>query len=50
MGSVREAARAIAAILTLFPEIAVEIWDAVQAGDHGRAKAFQAKIYPVSGA
>jgi dihydrodipicolinate synthase/N-acetylneuraminate lyase len=38
---------AIAAILTLFPEISVEIWDAVKAGDSKRAKALQAKIYPV---
>jgi dihydrodipicolinate synthase/N-acetylneuraminate lyase len=41
------AAGAIAAILTLFPEISVEIWDAVKAGDSARAKALQAKIYPV---
>jgi dihydrodipicolinate synthase/N-acetylneuraminate lyase len=41
------AAGAIAAILTLFPEISVEIWDAVKAGDSERAKALQAKIYPV---
>jgi dihydrodipicolinate synthase/N-acetylneuraminate lyase len=41
------AAGAIAAILTVFPEIVVEMWNAVQAGDSGRAKALQAKIYPV---
>jgi dihydrodipicolinate synthase/N-acetylneuraminate lyase len=41
------AAGAIAAILTLFPEISVEIWDAVKADDSERAKALQAKIYPV---
>jgi dihydrodipicolinate synthase/N-acetylneuraminate lyase len=38
---------AIATVLTLFPKIAVEIWDAVKAGDSARAKALQAKIYPV---
>ena len=38
---------AIAAILTLFPQISVEIWDAVKAGDSEHAKALQAKIYPV---
>jgi dihydrodipicolinate synthase/N-acetylneuraminate lyase len=41
------AAGAIAAILTLFPEISVAIWDAVKAGDLEHAKALQTKIYPV---
>lgn len=41
------AAGAIAAILTLFPEISVEIWDAVKAGNSEHAKELQAKIYPV---
>jgi dihydrodipicolinate synthase/N-acetylneuraminate lyase len=41
------AAGAIAAILTLFPEISVEIWDAVKAGNSSRARELQAKIYPV---
>jgi dihydrodipicolinate synthase/N-acetylneuraminate lyase len=37
---------ALATVLTVFPELAVEIWDAVQAGNHERAKALQAKLYP----
>ena len=41
------AAGAIAAILTLFPEITVEIWNAVKAGRADRARELQAKIYPV---
>jgi dihydrodipicolinate synthase/N-acetylneuraminate lyase len=41
------AAGAIAAILTLFPEISVEIWNSVQAGERDRARELQAKIYPV---
>lgn len=41
------AAGAIAAILTLFPEICVEMWNAVKAGRPERAKALQAAIYPV---
>jgi dihydrodipicolinate synthase/N-acetylneuraminate lyase len=38
---------AIALVLTVFPEIAVAIWDAVQAGDFARAKTLQAKLFPV---
>jgi dihydrodipicolinate synthase/N-acetylneuraminate lyase len=41
------AAGAIAAILTLFPKISVEIWDSVKAGDRDHARELQAKIYPV---
>jgi dihydrodipicolinate synthase/N-acetylneuraminate lyase len=41
------AAGAIAAILTLFPEISVEIWNSVKSGDCEHAKELQAKIYPV---
>jgi dihydrodipicolinate synthase/N-acetylneuraminate lyase len=41
------AAGAIAAILTLFPEISVEIWDSVKAGNRDHARELQAKIYPV---
>jgi dihydrodipicolinate synthase/N-acetylneuraminate lyase len=43
------AAGAIAAILTLFPEISVEIWDSVKAGNRDHARELQAKIYPVWG-
>jgi dihydrodipicolinate synthase/N-acetylneuraminate lyase len=38
---------ALCASLTLFPEITVEIWNAFQAGDSERAKALQAKIFPI---
>ncbi|MDK2933232.1 MAG: 4-hydroxy-tetrahydrodipicolinate synthase [Clostridiales bacterium] len=38
---------AIAAILTAFPEISVQIWDAVQEGNDEEAKALQHKIYLV---
>lgn len=38
---------AIAAILTLFPEYSVKIWDATMAGDHKTALELQNKIYPV---
>jgi 4-hydroxy-tetrahydrodipicolinate synthase len=41
------AAGAIAAILTLFPEIAVEMWNAVRTGNSEHAKALQVKLYPV---
>jgi dihydrodipicolinate synthase/N-acetylneuraminate lyase len=41
------AAGAIAAILTLFPEISVEIWNSVKAGERAHARELQAKIYPV---
>jgi dihydrodipicolinate synthase/N-acetylneuraminate lyase len=37
---------ALATVLTVFPELAVEIWDAVQVGNSGHAKALQAKLYP----
>jgi dihydrodipicolinate synthase/N-acetylneuraminate lyase len=40
-------AGALAAILTLFPEIAVEMWNAVQTGNSERAKVLQAKLYPI---
>lgn len=38
---------AIAAILTLFPEYCVKMWDAYIAGDHKTALVLQNKIYPV---
>ncbi len=38
---------AIAAILTLFPEYSVKIWNAVLAGDRKTALELQDKIYPV---
>ncbi len=38
---------AIAAILTLFPELSLKMWDFVQSGDHESAKALQDKIYPI---
>ncbi len=38
---------AIAAIITLFPEYSVQIWDAFHAGDHKTALAIQNKIYKV---
>jgi dihydrodipicolinate synthase/N-acetylneuraminate lyase len=41
------AAGALATILTVFPEIVVEMWDAFQAGNSERAKALQAKLFPV---
>jgi dihydrodipicolinate synthase/N-acetylneuraminate lyase len=41
------AAGAIAGIITLFPETTVEMWNAVQTGDFGGAKALQNKLYPV---
>ena len=37
----------IAAILTIFPDISVRIWDCVQEGDCKTAKELQAGIYPV---
>jgi dihydrodipicolinate synthase/N-acetylneuraminate lyase len=40
-------AGALAAILTLFPEITVEMWNAVQTGNSEYAKALQAKLYPI---
>jgi dihydrodipicolinate synthase/N-acetylneuraminate lyase len=40
-------AGALAAILTLFPEITVEMWNAVQTGNSEHAKALQAKLYPI---
>jgi dihydrodipicolinate synthase/N-acetylneuraminate lyase len=41
------AAGSFAAISTLFPEDAVEIWNSVKAGDNARAKALQTKLYSV---
>lgn len=38
---------AIAAILTLFPEISLQIWNAVQVEDYQLARKLQNKIYPV---
>ncbi len=38
---------AIAAILTVFPEYCVEMWDAVQKGNNSRARELQNKIHPV---
>jgi len=38
---------AIAAILTAAPGLCVELWDAVQAGDHKRALAIHEKLLPI---
>jgi len=38
---------AIAAILTAAPGLCVELWDAVQAGDHKRALALHEKLLPI---
>ena len=38
---------AIAAILTLFPEVSVKIWDATLSGDYKTARDLQNMIYPV---
>ncbi len=38
---------AIAAILTLFPEICVQMWDCAQSGDHKTGLELQNRIYPV---
>jgi len=38
---------AIAAILTAVPTLCVELWDAVQAGEHGRAKELHELLLPI---
>jgi 4-hydroxy-tetrahydrodipicolinate synthase len=38
---------AISAILTVFPELCVEQWEAVQAGDIKKAKEIHSRLYPV---
>ncbi len=38
---------AIAAILTAVPGLCVQLWDAVQAGDHKQALALHAKLLPI---
>ncbi|AEE91938.1 Dihydrodipicolinate synthase [Tepidanaerobacter acetatoxydans Re1] len=38
---------AIAAILTLFPEQCLKIWDFVESGDYDGARALQDKMYPI---
>jgi dihydrodipicolinate synthase/N-acetylneuraminate lyase len=38
---------AIAAILGVFPVECVELWDAIQAGDIGKAQAIHDRLYPV---
>jgi len=38
---------AIAAILSAVPEACVQLWDAVKAGDHGKALELHAKLLPV---
>lgn len=38
---------AIAAVLTAAPTLCVEVWDAVQAGDHERAKAVHQKLLAI---
>ena len=38
---------AIAAILTAAPTLCVQLWDAVQAGDHRRARALHEKLLPI---
>ena len=37
----------IAAILPAAPKLSVQLWDAVQAGDHGRAKMLHEKLLPI---
>ena len=41
------AAGAIAAILTAAPTLCVEVWDAVQSGDHTTARSVHAKLLPI---
>jgi 4-hydroxy-tetrahydrodipicolinate synthase len=38
---------AIAAILTVLPDLAVALWDAVQRGDHPAARALHERMLPV---
>jgi 4-hydroxy-tetrahydrodipicolinate synthase len=38
---------AIAAILTAAPTLCVQLWDAVQAGDHKQARALHEKLLPI---
>jgi 4-hydroxy-tetrahydrodipicolinate synthase len=38
---------AIAAILTAAPALSVQLWDAVQAGDHKQARALHEKLLPI---
>ncbi|HZS32380.1 MAG TPA: dihydrodipicolinate synthase family protein [Methylomirabilota bacterium] len=38
---------AIAAILTAVPRVCVQLWDAVQAGDHKQARALHERLLPV---
>ena len=38
---------AIAAILTAVPTVCVELWNAVQAGDHGKARGLHEKLLPI---
>ena len=38
---------AIAAILTIFPQYCIEMWDCVQKGNNRRARELQDKIYPI---
>jgi 4-hydroxy-tetrahydrodipicolinate synthase len=38
---------AIAAILTAAPTLSVQLWDAVQAGDHKQALALHEKLLPI---
>ena len=38
---------AIAAILTAAPTLSVQLWDAVQAGDHKQARALHEKLLPI---
>ncbi len=38
---------AVAAILTVLPRLCVELWDAVQRGDHAAARALHERILPV---
>ncbi len=40
-------AGAISAILTVFPELCVQQWEAVQSGDIGKAKEIHFRLYPV---
>ena len=37
----------IAAILTVLPDLAVALWDAVQRGDHATARALHERMLPV---
>lgn len=41
---------AVAATLTVVPELGVQLWDAVQAGDHAAALSLHNKLLPVWGA